>query len=94
MHLVLDATPGEGVRISGRVPSMDGQGGLCLLELSVVAHCQMDDEWLLSPSGILVFVERDIAAFLEGRTLDASIDGDGVPKFVVRPDEHAMGELP
>jgi Fe-S cluster assembly iron-binding protein IscA len=96
LHLVLDAARGNrtGVRISGRAPSMNGLGGLCVLELSVVAHCDMDDEWLISPSGIPVFVDPDIVGFLKGRTLDASIDADGVPKFVVRPDEHAMGELP
>jgi hypothetical protein len=93
LQLVLDVAscPASGIRISGRLRSKGTYRGIPFLELAAVAEVKTEDEWLISPCGIPVFVAQDVAEFLRGMVLDASTTDEGTPQFVVRRDEPAMG---
>jgi hypothetical protein len=93
LQLVLDAAscPPAGIRISGKLRAKGSYRGIPFLELAAVSDVKLEDEWLISPWGIPVFVSRDVAEFLRGMVLDAATADDGIPQFVVRRDEPAIG---
>lgn len=67
--------------------------GLPHLELTAVSECRMEDEWVIGPGGIPVFIDPHMSTFLRSMVLDASTSEGNLPKFVVRRHEEPIDEL-
>ena len=71
----------SGIRISTGPDTPEGTA----LELSLVEEPQPEDE-MVDEDGATVYLEPDVAGFLEDKVLDAQVD-EGQVTFLLRDDE-------
>ena len=90
--------PTAGMRISTdhaavATPAQNGNGSATagnrpMLRLDVVTETPEDDEVVIAPGGLQVFIERDVAPLLEDKVLDGEVEPGGRSSFrIVRPKD-------
>jgi iron-sulfur cluster assembly protein len=77
----------SGVRISTGAETPEGTA----LELAIVEQPEPSDE-KVDEDGATVYLEPDVAGFLDDKVLDAQVD-DGRVMFLVRDDEPGPGDV-
>jgi len=90
ISLMTQLAPGaEGVRLSTSIDSDHGRSAPPALRISMAYEFSAQDELVLTPSGVPVFIDQEIAPVLQGTTLDGSIDSHGRPRFTACREEQA-----
>jgi len=84
MELSMTPEPAVGVRIFKDTTGVQGNGSSPQLQMSLVTQAPPDDDVVLSPNGIEVFIDPDIAAMVEGQVLDQDTDERGRRVLVLK----------
>ena len=90
INLMAQLAPGAtGIRLSGSCGSQPEHEVPPVLKIAMTFEFSLHDELMITPSGVAVFIEPQIAPILKGATLDGSIDSHGHPHFVACREEPA-----
>jgi Fe-S cluster assembly iron-binding protein IscA len=71
----------SGMRISADPVGVEENGSQPVLRLDVVVENQNDDEIVVAPGGVQVFIEPTVAPLLEDKVLDGVVEPSGKASF-------------
>lgn len=77
-----DMPESSGLRISAdREADVEENGSRPMLRLDVATGNQLDDEVVVAPGGLQVFIEPEVAPLLEDKVLDGTVEPGGRAAF-------------
>jgi Fe-S cluster assembly iron-binding protein IscA len=88
LRLVLDLAPRPDASL--RITTRQGRGGV-ELQLWSASRLNSDDELVLAPDGIPIFVDTSVVPMLHGALLDGWLTEDGRPRFVLHRSTSSNG---
>jgi Fe-S cluster assembly iron-binding protein IscA len=84
IELGMTPEPAVGVRIFKDVSAPQSNGTGPHLQMALVTYAPPDDDLVVSPIGIEVFIDRDIASLVQDHVLDQETDDMGQRVLVLK----------